>query len=94
MYVVSPRIVVDEPRTGNVRAVRMLGMLAFLFLFICALVYALWLIAGVLDEEPMRAMVPNAEMSQMTDVPAGGSALTVPADILSSAMSHPGGPRR
>jgi DnaJ domain len=47
------------PRLG-----RVMGMVVFLVLVLGALIYGLYYIAGVLDDEPSRAMIPNAEMAQ------------------------------
>jgi hypothetical protein len=75
---------------------RLLAALVFVLFFIGAMVYGLFLLAGALEDEPMRAMVPNsAESSQTIEGPASpSSGLNLPPDIRSSALSHVGEPRR
>jgi hypothetical protein len=47
------------PRVG-----RIMAAVVFLVLVLGALVCGLYYIAGVLDDEPSRAMIPNAQMTQ------------------------------
>ncbi len=57
---VPTRILTPQPRGNGPRLGRLLSGLALLFLLIGALVYVLWLVAGALEDEPMRAMIPNS----------------------------------
>src|SRR5207244_3171645 len=54
-------------RTTGPRMGRIFGALLFVLILIGAAVYGLWLIAGILDEEPLQAMTPNT--SVVTDAP-------------------------
>jgi DnaJ-domain-containing protein 1 len=83
------------PRSGSPRVGRLLAALVFVLFFIGVMVYGLFLLAGALEDEPMRAMVPNsAESWQTIDGPASpSSGLNLPPDIRSSALSHVGEPR-
>jgi hypothetical protein len=92
---VPTAVITPLPRTGSPRVGRLLGALLFVLILIGAMVYGLFLFAGALEDEPMRAMVPNSvEMSQSMDVPASqASGLSLPAEILSSALSHVGDAR-
>lgn len=92
---VPTAVITPLPRGGTPRLGRLLGALLFVLLLIGAMVYGMFLLAGALEDEPMRAMVPNSvEMSQSLDVPASqAGGLNLPAEILSSALSHAGDPK-
>jgi hypothetical protein len=85
-------VITPLPRTGSPRWGRLIGALVFVLLLIVAMVYGLYMLAGALEDEPMRPMVPNtAELVREMDAPpASASSLSLPADILSSALSHIG----
>jgi hypothetical protein len=89
---VPTAIITPLPRGGSPRWGRLLGALVFVLLLMAAMVYGLYLLAGALEDEPMRAMVPSSvEISQGLDVPPPpASSLSLPAEILSSALSHIG----
>jgi curved DNA-binding protein CbpA len=48
------------PRSGDPRTARVLFGLVFVLVAIGALFYIVWLVAGILDDEPVRAMIPNS----------------------------------
>ncbi len=79
----SPAVVppAPTPRLG-----RLLGVLFFMVLMIGAAVYGLWLIAGALEDEPMRAMAPVS--TDVSDAPPSSSLFNVPAEILSGVLQH------
>jgi hypothetical protein len=78
------------PTAAVVRPVPVIFALVCVCLFIGALVYGLYLVAGALDDEPMRAMVPaSSDAGQVVDgAPQPLRTLSLPADIISSALSH------
>jgi DnaJ domain len=68
-YVVRPvSSVVSVPpqRAGGPRTGRVFGVLTFAVLIIVALIYALWLVAGILEDEPRRLMAPTNAMTRST----------------------------
>jgi hypothetical protein len=48
------------PRSGDLRPGRVLFGLVLALVAIGALFYVVWLVAGVLEDEPARAMIPNS----------------------------------
>jgi hypothetical protein len=81
-------VIAPLPRSGSPRWGRLISALVFVVLLIVAMIYGLYMLAGALEDEPMRPMLPNtADM----DAPASPApSLSLPADILSSALSHAG----
>jgi hypothetical protein len=63
---VPTSLVTPRPRGSGPRLGRLLSSLAALCLLIGALIYILWLVAGALEDEPMRAMIPASEVHHIT----------------------------
>jgi len=77
----------------SLRLSRVLGLLFFVVFMIALAVYALWLIAGALDDEPLHAMPVPADAPSISDAPSSGALLSVPPEIKSAVLSQSDAPR-